>query len=770
MRKGFITYAHEDIEFAKRLASDLDSADLHIIFDEKFLRPGDSLMRLFSEIADSNYLLPILSSNSVLSNWVKKELRVAIIKSIEEGPELFNVIPIVKPTENWESIKELMPSDLREALRDIYVARFDIKTYAEAFKELLKALQPDPTPQDVYDKIEAPDTDNPFRRVRTEYINSQQIARLFTQPESSRYDRITDIRPTLIEGGRGSGKTMILRSLQATVAVNRMKVNAFSETRLSYFGVYGRLSRDSFATQIGCITDHVAIDTVTLIFQSELILKLVLSSIDELTNCASNRMINLSAEHERTIASDISSLIVPDISRDTLPKEFRGLRDLINNKLRLLQEYLDRKIFGESPIYGSVFLRRQELERVCRSITNTIPELSQATICFLLDEYENLLEFQKTVINTLMKWSTSGGFTIKIATKKTGFRNPLTLEGQELEESHDYGLVDLDYDLSDAGHRAFYKDLLRRICKEILQVEGYRVLDIAELLEDNSAFYDKYLLKTEELVAQVVVSKLGGNWEEFDEEKRREYFHRYRPAALYRIARQNRTKMPFAGFEEMAMLSSGIIRCFLELCAMSYYFATQDSDRIKDGHKIGVKHQTSAVYALSGYYLATIRKNVALYGPRIYNLLIDLGDIFRHKLIFHTSEPEAARLSISDPQNLEDSLLVDVLNSAELHTIFHVSSGLSGMRPKHPTDPQPRDYIVNRIYSPVLGFSPRPRWRTSFTCDDLSGLLDSARRNITKSKLIKKHGRSPAKGRQSAKSSVYNGGYSLFERKAPEDD
>ena len=37
-----------------------------------------------------------------------------------------------------------------------------------------------------------------------------------------------------------------------------------------------------------------------------------------------------------------------------------------------------------------------------------LSELSEASIYFLLDEYENLLPFQKIVLNTFVKWVEEG--------------------------------------------------------------------------------------------------------------------------------------------------------------------------------------------------------------------------------------------------------------------------------------------------------------------------------------------------------------------------
>ena len=124
---------------------------------------------------------------------------------------------------------------------------------------------------------------------------------------------------------------------------------------------------------------------------------------------------------------------------------------------------------------------------------------------------------------------------------------------------------------------------------------------------------------------------------------------------------------------------------------------------MKGGQPIERSHQTSAAYALSNYYLTTIRSNVATVGPQIQQLVIDLGDVFRAKLLKHSSEPEGSRLAVHDPHLLEEAASKDaevMLAQAVIHSIFQNPIRRGGMRPKHITDIQPQEYVLNRVYSP----------------------------------------------------------------------
>lgn len=735
MRKIFITYSNKDDDFVERLCTNLESFDLHVKFDKRVLKPGDSLIKLFGEIEHSDVLIPIISQNSISSNWVQKELRGAIIKEIEESE--FKVIPTIKEGENWDKLKEQMPNDLFQAMRDKNYSRFDINPYSEELKALVESIQPEVNPQEVYAEIQGPKGDNPFRRVRAEYFESTSlIARSFAEPGDVIYKKIVDIKPAIIEGGRGSGKTMTLKSLEAIVSVYRSAGKTFDEAGINFFGVYSRLSQGSFASGTSNILSHIDESVATRIFLSELLLRLIQSLIEELRICSDEGIIKINQQDENHITQKITNQIRSELKEKDMPRDFHGLNQLIRNELQLINEYISRKILNETSTYQSVFITRNTLREICHEISSTLFNSNHITIYFLLDEYENLLPFQKIVVNTILKWSESGFFSVKIATKKTGFKNPQTLENQEIEDPHDYSPVNLDYDISKPENRALYKNLLMRVCKNMLINEGFKEHDIRTILE-NRNLWDDF---TESEILETISQMINKNLKELKEDERGEYIHRLGTAAVYRLALSNKKRKQFAGFNDFIFLSSGIIRYFLELCGMSYYFAIQEGINVKNGEKIKIKDQECAVYTLSAYHLYNIKKNIAGYGIKIETLIIDLGGIFRQKLLKHNSEPEGARISITDPQHLETPLLSEVneiLDSAVMHTVLQVRGGIGGMRPKHVTEVQPREYLINRIYSPILNFSPNYRWRTKFTCEMIKELVNPQTRGSMKSRLIR---------------------------------
>lgn len=89
----FISHNWSDKEFARRLAHDLQLAGVKVWIDELEIKLGDSLIQKIREGIDGvDYVAALISSNSVKSEWVTKELDVAMNQEI--GNRKVKVIPL----------------------------------------------------------------------------------------------------------------------------------------------------------------------------------------------------------------------------------------------------------------------------------------------------------------------------------------------------------------------------------------------------------------------------------------------------------------------------------------------------------------------------------------------------------------------------------------------------------------------------------------------------------------------------------------------------
>jgi predicted nucleotide-binding protein len=91
----FISHSHHDKAFVRSLAKKLLVHNIDVWYDDWELRFGDSLIsKIRQGIDEVDFLLAVISPSSVNSQWVQKELDVAMNREIEN--RRVNVIPLVR--------------------------------------------------------------------------------------------------------------------------------------------------------------------------------------------------------------------------------------------------------------------------------------------------------------------------------------------------------------------------------------------------------------------------------------------------------------------------------------------------------------------------------------------------------------------------------------------------------------------------------------------------------------------------------------------------
>ncbi|HKG54757.1 MAG TPA: toll/interleukin-1 receptor domain-containing protein [Anaerolineales bacterium] len=123
MAQIFISYSRKDIDFARKLAVDLEKAGYEVWWDLTDLRGGDDWPRVIpAAIESSQYVIVVLSPNSAISDWVEKEYTQAL--SLHK-----KIIPIM-----------LAQSNLPFALNTINYIDFTGEDYAASLNRLLVTL------------------------------------------------------------------------------------------------------------------------------------------------------------------------------------------------------------------------------------------------------------------------------------------------------------------------------------------------------------------------------------------------------------------------------------------------------------------------------------------------------------------------------------------------------------------------------------------------------------------------------------------------------
>lgn len=123
--KFFITHSWKDIEFARRLCDDLHAHGLDGFFDERSIRPGESIpSRIERGLVECDYYLPAFSPDALLSPWCEWEIDMAIMMNRTRGGRP-HIIPVLAE-------KCDLPFRLQHLLYVSFIGR-----YNDAFHELL---------------------------------------------------------------------------------------------------------------------------------------------------------------------------------------------------------------------------------------------------------------------------------------------------------------------------------------------------------------------------------------------------------------------------------------------------------------------------------------------------------------------------------------------------------------------------------------------------------------------------------------------------------
>lgn len=129
MASAFISYAHEDQEFMVALVEQLQGQELEIRYDQVVLNIGDSLIeKLSQEIAAGDFLVAIVSPDSVESNWCKRELALAATQGINE--HRVKVLPV-----------KFRGADMPPMLADTYSADADRHAVETIARQLAAAIR-----------------------------------------------------------------------------------------------------------------------------------------------------------------------------------------------------------------------------------------------------------------------------------------------------------------------------------------------------------------------------------------------------------------------------------------------------------------------------------------------------------------------------------------------------------------------------------------------------------------------------------------------------
>ncbi len=564
-----------------------------------------------------------------------------------------------------------------------------------------------------------------FRDYRAEW-KSAQFDKLFVEPPYM--SSLTALRPTFLEGGRGTGKTVALRSMRYTETIARHTGSSCDE--LPYYGIYTRINQNRIRAFHSPAFSAGASESLFVHY-----LNLVLAG--RLCELGSWLVDGRACEMPSDDIAVVSQLLGYDELTD-----FASLGKAIRTGVVRLQMYVNNPGAVESPLLSPAEAPITELA-LCVSKIGRVG----APIFICIDEYENLSEIQQRVINTYIKHAEEP-VSYKIGVKRFGRKTRNTFGGELLESPADYDNIDASSSKEYAGFArnvAHNRLLLARheIEKQTGNSSGLpdqleRVLPTLTFEEEalklgterRLTAFQQVLQQAGETRALETYQGLSITWRHFiaywaarsqetplqvlesfeanpPEWKTR--FSNFGYESLFWLSqgrKGTRFRKYYTGWATLFGMSSGNIRYLLELLDRGFTLASQSAPETAP-YVVGPMHQTLAARNVGQDRLEQL-ESLTHHGVELKRIVLAIGKVFmelaRNPL---KGSPEANSFVLSGEKEAQDTM-VSLLNVGVSHLAFEVSH-----RTKATSSEEMRDgeYRLHPIFAPFFEYSHRKKRR-----------------------------------------------------------
>lgn len=438
---------------------------------------------------------------------------------------------------------------------------------------------------------------------------------------------------------------------------------------------------------------------------------------------------------------------------------------------------LDGKSFEPD---GRIFVPKSISFGLSKLIKKLIPLFENLNIIYLVDEYENFLEYQQIIINSILKF-VAPQIRFRIGMRLEGFRSYKVVDKDDfIKEGREYRAVIFEDIINKSeGYHNFLIDIARKRLETVplLKEKGLtnikKLLSLRENLEEeadeivngNPNKIYEYFLKTWKVSKQdldlvrnknkpllelmnfiwllrgVSPEETYQSMTDFLEKKnsrgclkyKNDYTNKYKLSLVFLLCSIYRKRKKYYSFNTFAFLSSGIVGYFIELCRSSFAFASwRDNEELLQLGHISKEAQSSAASEVSMIEKRQINR-IEEYGGELSLFVENLGNVFReyHRDI-RMRYPETNQIAFNI-DSIRDERVQMAMRSAIKWSII---LGKPKMQLSAPSESIQEIYALNRIFSPIFQFSYRTRGGKSVSLNEAQ-LLELVSKKLGKEKLAK---------------------------------
>ena len=585
--------------------------------------------------------------------------------------------------------------------------------------------------------------DELFGSYKAEWLN-EKIFHFFATP--SYFNVFKDNRPCVLIGGRGTGKTTVLRGLsyQGQYALNHNDISKFDSN--NYIGIYFR-----------CDTNHVhafsgrGIEKETWVNIFAHYFNLIITY--EILCCLAWH--KTKRPEDEVLSEHACKLIAISLHLDEGIKDFDSLLKNLEMAMYRFQAEVNSIADGNMPKLSMA----GDPIRIVTEQSRQLRQFQGKTFYLLVDEYENLLDEQQQILNTLLK-HTPQSYTMKIGVREMGWRVRYTLNNQELVNDPadyvKYNIVEEFTGNTSDKFEEFARDVCQRRIKDLFGDNGDEYCIERSLLGltieeeaiklgvENHKYYSEVCdyekqhgLKLEipslykfflaywsdnhgESLESVINNYLNNihNWDI--------RYGNYNYSLLFKIKTGRGSggiQKYYAGWNTFVKLANGNIRYLMELVYRSYYLYIQQGGDImkpvlpeiqtKAARNVGLKNLTE----LEGTWQngAQLTRLVQSFGT-IFSRLAKNGD---------NSAPEIMQFEIEGERSerTESILSAGIMNLALVRLPANKQSGRGSVKEFM--------YMLHPIFSPYFIYSFRKKRKMPITNAEFLSCIDNQKEAVS---------------------------------------
>ena len=605
---------------------------------------------------------------------------------------------------------------------------------------------------------------NPFDDFNASLIDTDKIVRFWCDPIDKGQKELlsapvffTQKMPFIIQGSRGSGKTMLFKyySYDAQKIIAKESGSIISHLKkCGGVGFYFRCD-PPFINSLKAICADSSLEEWEDVFSYYMQMHIAQSIINMILDLEAEGELS-SDKFEQKILDEVCSVYVIE------PIEsFKDLYTSVVREIKAIQDYKNLSIFLEDDRgivrkFGSSNLA----EVLIASIRKFVQELSSINYVLMVDEYEALPPELQRSFNTMLKYA-NDKLTLRIGRRTERNIETATINDTEyLRINNDYLLVDLDENMRTGDPKKYFYSVAQKrldlVFKDVSSIDvkqlfggtedlleecknnaGSRKEHIRQILKMDSAISadqsnaiigiievpdnpimemlnalwvirnpDKDKLKVANDVQQAMRDYLGKHDTPAAKKYKLDYENKYRYTLTVLLCSIYKKNKMYYSFNTIVHLANGNTRVFINLCREIISDALfYEPNAFFDNLSISAPTQSNAIHKFSAKEFDDIC-SIIQYGESIRKLILNLGNMFAE---FH--KDRRARYPETN-QFVLDKLELEEMNSITLNMALRWSMIVKKSAPQRlSVDINKRGdiFYINRIFSPLFNISYRTR-------------------------------------------------------------